>query len=240
MAEAGLVPLDRSVSIPTGIDAEGFASGRPLRDAVRRSLGLAAETPVVGVVAFLRPDKGHRVLLEAMPSVLKRYPGTILLAAGDGSERSGLEAHARTLRLGNSVRFLGRRDDVPGLLTALDVFCLPSVRNEGVPQAILQASAAGLPIVSTRVGGIPEAVRHGDTGLLVEPGDPSALADAVCGLLSDASLRARMGIAGAEHVRARFSLAGMLDRTEDAFAAALGIANSDRPHRPTAGPPVGR
>lgn len=221
LAQADLVPLQRSTSIPTAVDASVFRPDRDSRARVRGALGLALDTPVVGVVAFLRPDKGHTFLLEAMPELLRHHAGAVLLVAGDGEERGTLEAKAAHLKLGGRVRFLGRREDIPDFLPALDVFCLASIRNEGVPQALLQASASGLPVVGTRVGGIPEAVRHGETGTLVRAGDPDALATAVGALLSDAALRERLGRAGRAYVETAFSIDGMLDKTRRAYAMAI-------------------
>jgi glycosyltransferase involved in cell wall biosynthesis len=176
---------------------------------------------VLGVVAYLRPDKGHAVLLGAMPRVLQSHPTCSLLVVGAGPELERLQALAERLGIDASVRFVGLREDVPSVLCALDAFCLPSVRNEGVPQSILQASAAGLPVVSTAVGGIPEAVVDHVTGFVVPPGDADLLAHALHTLISDPELRRRLGEAGRQHAAASFSVSRMLDRTERAYAAAL-------------------
>ena len=221
LAASGLVPLERSVSIPTGVDPDRFAPNAAGRTEARRRLGLDTMGPVVGVVAYLRPDKGHRVLLRAMPEIVRRQPSCVLLVVGDGAQRSALEAMTLEHGLQPRVRFLGVREDVPDVLSALDVFCLPSVRNEGVPQSVLQASAMGLPVVSTAVGGIPEAVIDGKTGILVPPDDARSLAEALTALLADPASRERMGHAGRRHVTDFFSLEAMLDRTENAYVAAL-------------------
>lgn len=221
LASAGLVPPHRSASIPTGVDLDRFRPRPEARTGARLSLGLPADAPALGVVAYLRPDKGHAVLLEAMPRILRSHPACVLVVVGDGSTRGELEALAGRLELGSSVRFAGLREDVPVVLSALDVFCLPSVRNEGVPQSLLQASAVGLPVVSTAVGGIPEAVVNDLTGFVVPPADPAALANAVAALLADGELRRRFGEAGRRHAAASFSVARMLDLTEQAYAAAL-------------------
>ena len=196
------------------------------RAEARRVLGVAAEGPVLGVVAYLREDKGHAILLRAMPEILRKYPDCSLVVVGDGPQRAHLEALARRLKIEAAVRFVGLREDVPVVLNAFDVFCLPSVRNEGVPQSALQAGAAGLPVVSTAVGGIPEAVVHDVTGVVVPPGDSGALAQAICALIADPELRRRLGEAGGEHVAASFSIQRMLDLTEQAYAAALRCAVS--------------
>lgn len=228
LANSGLVPLDRSQSIPTGVDLDLFGSARSMRDSARRALGLASETPVVGVLAFLRRGKGHAVLLEAIPAIRRRVPDSVLLVIGDGEERRRLERQADDLLTTGAVRFLGAREDIPALLGALDVLCLPSTRNEGVPQSLLQGSAAGLPVVGTSVGGIPEAVVEGVTGRLVPPGDAAALAEAISGILADPEAAGRMGERGREHVRIRFSSSRMLDLTEEAYARAVRLASDGR------------
>jgi glycosyltransferase involved in cell wall biosynthesis len=233
LAESGLVPLDRSTSIPTGVDSERFEPRPDLREAARRSLDLEGAEGVIGVVAYLRADKGHAVLLRALGRVIETHPRTTLLIVGDGPERSWLETEAVRMGVASRVRFAGLREDVPFVLAALDLFCLPSLRNEGVPQSILQASAAGLPVVSTSVGGIPEAVVDGVTGSIVSPGDPEALAWAIRRLLDDPNLRRAFGDSGSRHVRGRFSVDAMLDRTEAAYRAALGDGEEIEP------PPTG-
>lgn len=221
LAASGLVPLERSTSIPTGVDPDRFAPNAEGRTKARRKLGLDGTGPVIGVVAFLRPDKGHQVLLRAMPEIVRQQPDCVLLVVGDGSQRSALESMTAAHSIEASVRFLGAREDIPDVLSALDVFCLPSVRNEGVPQSVLQAGAAGLPVVATAVGGIPEAVIDGKTGIVVPPGDPHSLAEALVALLADPESRDRMGHAGRRHVKDVFSLREMLDRTESAYEEAL-------------------
>jgi glycosyltransferase involved in cell wall biosynthesis len=226
LAGSGLVPLERSMSIPTGVDLERFHPDSADRSKARRALGVHAEGPVVGVVAYLRQDKGHAVLLEAFPQILESYPECSLVVVGDGPERLNLESLAKRLGIERSVRFVGLREDIPILLPGFDIFCQPSLRNEGVPQSVLQAGAAGLPVVSTEVGGIPEAVVHGETGFLVAPGDAGALADRLSALLAGRELRREMGEAARRHVSGAFSVQRMLDRTEQAYAAALRIAAS--------------
>lgn len=224
LAASGLFPLDRSISIPTGVDLDRFRPDPGRRAEMRRVLGITGEGPVLGVVAYLREDKGHAILLHAMPEMLRKRPDCSLVVVGDGPQRARLEVLARRLQIEAAVRFVGLREDVAVVLCAFDVFCLPSVRNEGVPQSILQASAAGLPVVSTAVGGIPEAVVHGVTGVVVSPGDSGALARVIGGLIADPELRRRLGEAGAEHISTSFSVQRMLDLTERAYAAALGFA----------------
>ena len=226
LAGSGLVPLERSMSIPTGVDLERFHPDSADRAEARHALGVSQEGPVVGVVAYLRQDKGHAVLLEAFPKILRSYPKCTLVVVGDGPERLNLEALAERLGIGRSVRFAGLREDIPIVLAGFDVFCQPSLRNEGVPQSVLQAGAVARPVVSTEVGGIPEAVVHEETGFLVAPDDAGALADRIIALLADRELRRAMGQAARRHVSGAFSVQRMLDRTEQAYAAARLFAAS--------------
>jgi glycosyltransferase involved in cell wall biosynthesis len=226
LAESGLVPLERSMSIPTGVDLALFGPSPGERGAAREALGVSAEGLVVGMVAFLRRDKGHSVLFGAMPRILDSCPTCSLVVVGEGAERANLEAQARDLGIADSVRFAGLREDIPFVLSAFDIFCQPSVRNEGVPQSVLQAGVAALPVVSTEVGGIPEAVLDAETGFIVPPDDSDALAEAIARLLADPQLRQRLGEAGRHHVTQSFSVDRMLDLTELAFSAAVRSARS--------------
>jgi glycosyltransferase involved in cell wall biosynthesis len=163
-----------------GVDTDRFAPTDPAaRAAARAALGLPADRPVIGIAARLEPVKGVDVAIAAM-AVL---PGDALLAiAGAGGEEAALRAQAAALGLGDRVRFLGLLGDMPGFYAALDLYCLPS-RNEGLPLALLEAQSAGVPVVATRVGGVPAAVDPA-SGALVPPEDPAALAAALAAQLA--------------------------------------------------------
>jgi glycosyltransferase involved in cell wall biosynthesis len=156
-------------------------------------------------VARLDPQKGLGDLLEAAA----RVPDASFVVAGDGPDRERLGETARSLGLHDRVCFLGHRDDVPDLLRSCDVFVLPSL-YEGFPLSVLEAMAAGKPVIATAVGGTPEAVSDGETGFLVPPGDPSALAAAIRAVLSDPVLARRLGSAGRERACRTFSAAEMV------------------------------
>ncbi|MEM2125321.1 MAG: glycosyltransferase family 4 protein [Candidatus Methanosuratincola sp.] len=160
--------------------------------------------PVVLTVARLDNQKGHRFLLEA----ICRLPETVLVLAGDGPERVSLEELVNHLGLSERVLFLGYRCDVPELLGSCDIFVLPSL-YEGLPLSVLEAMAAGKTVVATAVGGTSEAVQDGETGFLVPPGDPAALAEAIQRVLADPGLAQKMGAAGKERVRREFSVEAM-------------------------------
>jgi glycosyltransferase involved in cell wall biosynthesis len=184
-----------------------------------RALGLEPGDRVVGNVAACVGHKGQRFLVEAAPRVLEACPRARFVIVGDGVLRPELERQARDLGVADRVLFPGFREDVPTLLRLFDVFCFPSVM-EGLGTSLLDAMALGLPVVSTRAGGIPEVVRDDVDGLLVEPGDAAALADALLGVLGDAGLAARLGAAARERVGA-FSVGRMVAGTLAAYEWAL-------------------
>ena len=189
--------------------------------------GFPEGTPLVGVVARLEPEKGHRTLLEAWPLVLERVPNARLLIIGEGSQRAALEDQAEQMNLlgehcsddrcvgtrrarpDASVLFTGLRDDVPAVTAALDVAVLPSYR-EAQGLALLEAMALRRPVVATAVGGVPEMVEHEQTGLLVPPRDPVALGAAIARVLTDHPLADMLARAGHDFVHAHFSLDEMV------------------------------
>lgn len=210
----------RVESIPTGIDLARYGSID--RDAARRTVGLPAGERLVGIVATLRSWKGHRHLLDAMAR--PEVGDARLVVVGDGPQRDALERRAAELGLGSRIRFAGQQRDVATWFAALDVFALPSTANEGVPQALLQAMAAGVPCVTTNAGAIPEVARDAETALVVAPGNPAQLASAIGRLLDDPALAARLASAARAFVTTRFGLESMLDRMEAAFRRAIGDA----------------
>jgi glycosyltransferase involved in cell wall biosynthesis len=204
----------RMTSVPTGIDLQRFVPGD--RSAARARLGLP-DRPSIGILGTLRNWKGHTYLFEAFASLRSRHPQWQLVVIGDGPQRHNLERLATELGLGDRLLMPGNRDDVPDWLRALDIMTLPSYGDEGVPQSVMQGMACGLPVVSTPVGAIAEAVDDGETGVLVPPRDAPALAAALERLMDDASLRARFGARGVEKARARFGVDLMVDRMEEIF-----------------------
>jgi glycosyltransferase involved in cell wall biosynthesis len=206
----------RVISIPTGIDLERF---RPAdRRAARAALGLPADAPIVGIVATLRSWKGHRYLLQAIATMQR--PEVRVIVVGDGPQRAALEALAGELGIAGRVQFAGNQADVAPWMQSFDVFCLPSYANEGVPQALMQAMACGLPVVTTPVGSIAEIVTSGDTGLLVAPEDANALREALGALLDDAPRRDALGARAAQVAAQRFGEARMVDAMLGVFGTA--------------------
>lgn len=212
--EHGLAP-EKITSVPTGIDLARFHPGDRTR--ARMELNLPADGFYVGVVAALRDWKGHADLLRALAQLRGRHSDLRLLVVGSGPERENLERLVAELDLGAAVVLAGERSDVPSWLNAMDLFALPSHAHEGMPQAVMQAMAAGVPVVATEIGAVGEAVAHGETGLLVPPRSVAALAQALERLIADAPARAAMGRAARARAEARFGVAAMLDKMEAVF-----------------------
>lgn len=212
----GLLP-SKLITIHNGVEIDRYESANP-RD--RHEWGFNDSDVVVGCVARLSPEKGHTVLLQALRQVVSRHPHTRLLLVGEGQERERLQSLATDLNIARSVRFLGLRGDVPEVLAACDVFTLPSL-EEGFPMVILEAMAAGKPIVASEVGAIPDVIRHGATGLLVPPGDAHALACALCDLIEDVGARRRLGETGRAFVRDAYDFERMVSRYDELYQTVL-------------------
>lgn len=216
------LPPERVTSVPTGIDLDYFRPQAPeVRASIRNELGITPAAKVIGIVATLRSWKGHDYLLQAFVSLAAKHPDLALLIVGDGPQRERIAGLAAQSGYGDRIRLAGQREDIPAVLSAMDLFALPSYANEGVPQALMQAMAAGLPVVSTHVGAIGELVADGVSGLLIEPKNALQLEDAIARLLFDAELSARFGAAGRAIVERRYSLDAMLDAMERIFYACV-------------------
>jgi len=229
VVEATGVSPRRVRVVHNGIGAPAAVSSEA-RARVRAELGIGDGERVVTVVGNLYPVKGHRYLLDAAPRILALCPSTVFVLAGRGDCEAELREQARQLGVATRVRFLGLRRDVPALLAIGDVFVQPSL-SEGLSIAILEAMTAAKPVVTTRVGGNPELVADGETGLLVEPADAGALAAAVIRVLTDATEARRLGVNGLERVRSCFSIGSMVRAYEAIYAAALGHPAPAEPAR---------
>ncbi|MFZ5453609.1 MAG: glycosyltransferase family 4 protein [Thermodesulfobacteriota bacterium] len=187
-----------------GVDLAPFAPGRASPQ-IREELGLPPDQPVVGLVARLdHRAKGHLELIQALALLQDRHPLHAVMVGG-GRRQEEMRELAASLGLQERVHFLGNRRDVPVLLKAMDLFVLPS-HNEGVSLAVLEAMAAGLPVIVSAVGGLPEIVRHEENGLLIPAKDVEALARSLARLLENPDLARRLGQKAREHIEARYSL----------------------------------
>ncbi|ACS83984.1 glycosyltransferase family 4 protein [Musicola paradisiaca] len=215
-------PLTHMTSVPTGIDLDFYRQHS--RQNARQTIGIP-ERPTLGILATMRSWKGHAYLLDAWQTLSKDFPDWQLLMVGDGPQRSALEQQVASMGLSDNVLFLGNRDDVPDCLNSMDVFVLPSYGNEGVPQSIMQAMACGLPVVSTTVGAIDEAVVSGETGYLIAPKDAVQLASTLRQLMGDDALRVRFGQAALQRAATCFGADIMLDRMTTIFQNSLRTRN---------------
>ena len=197
-------PPERVVTVHTGIPAPS-----PDADAAKklRSLWLGDGELLVGTLGALYPLKGHRYLIEALPAALRRAPGLRLAIVGDGESLEALKAQARELGVERAVRFPGYfQGDAIAALAAFDVLAHPTSQTEGLPYSVLEAMALGKPILATTVGGVPEAIENGVTGLIVPPASAPPLADALAALAGDPALARRLGDEARRRQRERFSL----------------------------------
>jgi glycosyltransferase involved in cell wall biosynthesis len=230
MVVAAGVDARRVVAIPAGVKLEDFrANGAARREALRATLPLGH--PVIGSVAMFRGSKGHAHLLDAFCLLRKDFPEATLLLVGDGIRRRWVEGLAQERGVGEAVVFTGFRRDVPDLLAAMDCFVLASTRTEGVPQSLLQAFASGVPVVASAIGGIPEVVTDGVTGLLVEPENARALAGAIRATVDDRPAATARAEAARRLVESRFSHEASVSRLLALYEDVLAERGS---HRSTA------
>lgn len=217
------LPPAHVVSVPTGIDLQRYSRPQAApKSAARQRFGLPEGAFVIGIAATLRSWKGHDDLIDAFERLATRFPDLHLLIAGDGPRREHLTQKTSMSPHAGRIHLVGHQEDVPAALAAMDLFALPSYANEGVPQAIMQAMAMGLPVVSTTVGAIDEAVRDGDTGFLVAPRNPEMLAGAIEKFLLSPALADASGAAGRQAAEACFSLQAMGEAMTTVFAQAIG------------------
>jgi len=226
------IPENAAFTVYEGVQVERIQA-LPAAD-VCKELWLPPGSPTVGNIAALVPHKGQRYLVDAAPVVVRALPDTHILIFGEGELRPALTRQIKHLGLEHRVSLVGFRPDIMPLLKGLDLFVMSSI-TEGLGTSILDAMAASKAVVATTAGGIPEAVEHGVTGLLVPPHNAGALADAILALLKDVGLRRRMGEAGLARVRDRFSVDRMVDETVAVYERVAGrpraAGNGSRPPR---------
>jgi glycosyltransferase involved in cell wall biosynthesis len=205
------IPPARVTCIATGVDLARFDP--EVQGMLHQELGIDPEVALVGMISVLRSWKGHATFLDAAARLLgdSKRPVRFVIA-GDGPGRDELAGKIAQGPWKGPVTLLGHRTDVPNLLASLDVLVLPSYAHEGIPQIILQAQAMSCAVVATTIGGIPEVVEDGVTGLLVPPRDPEALAEKISSLLEDPGLSARLGQAARLRIEKHYSLDAMGER----------------------------
>lgn len=216
----GRTAAQRICVVYTGIEADKFDQGSR-RNEVRRHFRLPEDSIVVGTVSRLSGEKGHIVLLDAVQRLAKDLPELRLLIVGRGYMREQIERRAKDLGIAGRVVLAGYYEDLPGALASMDIFALPSLLDEGLPTSVLEAQAAGLPVVASDAGGTCESIAPDLTGLLVPPGDASALGDALAALAKNKQLRLEMGMRARERVRQCFTVARMMSEIAAAYRQSM-------------------
>jgi glycosyltransferase involved in cell wall biosynthesis len=219
----GLVPEARANTVMNGVPVQRFAPSPPRRAAAREALGLSPSALVIGCVGRLVPLKNHRIIIGVMPALVAKHPELRLVIIGAGELAAELKAQVQAVGMGEHVVLAGQRSDVGDLLPAFDVFALPSL-TEGLSISLLEAGATGLALVATAVGGNPEVVSDGQTGLLVSVDDGPALAAALARLIDNPEERSRLGKAAFEWVRANGSIEALCEAYDALYRQAIGSA----------------
>jgi glycosyltransferase involved in cell wall biosynthesis len=222
--EHGVDPAKIEV-IGSAVDLEKF---KPPRDRMkfRRELGVGADTPLIGNVGMIRPDKGQLILVEAVPLVLAQRPNArfVIVGQGTGILKRGINVRNAIDRAGlaDKITMAGYRWDTPDVYAACDIIVIASLRTEASPIVLREAFASGRPVIATKVGDIPEIIEHRQNGLLIEPGDPKALADAVLEFIRDPNLAAECAANGLRYANEHFAFDQMMEAKLRADIALLG------------------
>jgi glycosyltransferase involved in cell wall biosynthesis len=233
IAEEGAASFERVYKTPrpplirNGIAVARYSGAAANRDRWRAQNGFSTADLLFVCVARLYVQKNHKTLVEAFASGPATVAGAKLLLAGDGHLRNDVEAQVQSLGLAHKVHFLGRRDDIPELLAACDIFALASLW-EGNPLSVMEAMAAGLPSVVTAVGGVPELVANEKQGLVVPPGDAAALSEAMMRLANDPAMRKTMGVAAAKRAKTEFDDRNMVEAYESLYDQLLSAPSASR------------
>jgi glycosyltransferase involved in cell wall biosynthesis len=206
--------------IPLGLDLGPFLESAGCRGKLRRELGMSDGELLVGIVGRIFPIKNHRLFLKAGAQVATELETARLLVVGDGVLRPAMEEYARTLGLGDRVIFTGWRRDLPLIYPDLDALVVSS-DNEGTPVSAIEAMAAACPVVATRVGGLPDLIADGETGCLVPPRDPAALAAGILRVLRDREMARRLGEAARASVAERFTVERLCGDVEGLYSEVL-------------------
>jgi glycosyltransferase involved in cell wall biosynthesis len=216
LVERDGLAADRVAAFPIGLDVDYFRPAAPDHD-LRLEFDLSKGHLLVGLISYLRSYKGHDYFIEAARTIAAQRDDVTFVIVGEGPDERSIRSRIEELRLSSRIRMLGFRQDLLNVFRSLDVFVIPSVEGDTIPQVLMQALAIGLPVVSTTVGSIPDVVTDGETGFVVPPRDAGALAERIMRLLDDATLRTTLGEHGRTLVQRCYSLERMLERMEGVY-----------------------
>lgn len=213
------IPASKVQTVQTCVDLEKFDPGKA-GNGLRQELGLEPGTPIVGTISILRRKKGHHILLDAIPRILKKVPGAVFVFAGNGPQRDNITNQIKELGLGEKVFLLGLRHDIPYILNSIDLFVLPTLQ-EALGTSFVEAMAMGKALIGTDVGGVGELIKDGVNGYLVKPDSPSVLANAIIRMLEDKKKAETMGRQGMEMVKKHFTSDRMCREMFDLYSALI-------------------
>ena len=220
LVSLGVAPSDHFSVVPLGLDLAPMFSAGSQRGALRTELGVASDVPLIGIVGRLFPIKNHALFLETAACLTTKHPDARFVVVGDGVLRSELEERAGRPDLDGHVFFTGWRFDLPAVYADLDVLVVSS-RNEGTPVSAIEAMAAGCPVVATRVGGLPDLIDDGRTGILVAPDDATALSEAIRGVLTDQKRKSSLCEAARAGVEQRFMVSRLVSDMQELYEELL-------------------
>jgi glycosyltransferase involved in cell wall biosynthesis len=203
-------------------------SGRILRDSLCREIGAESDSKLIGMIARLQPVKGHKFFIEAAARVITREPKAIFVIVGDGPLKSEIEEQAARLCIKERLRMLGDRTDVSRIVASLDLLVLASL-HEGLPNAVMEAMSAGVPVVATSVGGTKELITEGETGYLIPPADAQALADRMTFALLNEADRMRLAASARQFISAEFGMRRMVESVEKLYGELMGSPEGATP-----------
>jgi glycosyltransferase involved in cell wall biosynthesis len=213
------IPASKVQTVQTCVDLEKFDPEKTGND-LRQELGLEPGVPVVGTVSILRRKKGHHILLDAIPGILKKVPEAVFVFAGNGPQKENIENRIKKLGLGEKVILLGLRHDIPNILNSIDLFVLPTLQ-EALGTSFVEAMAMGRPLIGADVGGVGELIKDGVNGYLVMPEDPYGLANAIIRILQNREKAEAMGREGMKMARQHFTSERMCREMYDLYASLL-------------------
>ena len=213
--------FQKTITVYNGIDTDIFNPQNVSED-LRNELGLKKENIVIGSIGVIEKDKGHRYLVEAIARLkAEGIPNMVCVICGTGPEESDLKEFVRDKGLDSEILFLGFREDIPKVLKILDIFALMSLTIESFSMAAVEAMAMEVPVIATNIGGIPEVIDDGKTGIIIPPGNVDALCEAIKLLIQNPAIRFQMGKNGRVRVLEKFTIEQNVKKTEDIFLALM-------------------